>query len=144
MYFFSSWPFKNHGELLPNLRCLLVSLSGIETLTQDTLWCFSQVKGTIEIGATEGRRQPPLPLLLASLGFVLGPDFKSFILVSINVNRNTFQSNIRSSFCPFFPVEVYCIHTEMNFLWNRLAERERDQKLGKSRLEWSLSPNISR
>lgn len=68
MYFFSSWPFKNHGELFPNLRCLLVSLSGIETLTQDTLWCFSQVKGTIEIGATEGRRQPSAPFSLPPWG----------------------------------------------------------------------------
>jgi len=28
-------------------------IPGIGVLTQDTLWCFSQVKGTIEIGATE-------------------------------------------------------------------------------------------
>nr|XP_055244697.1 serine/threonine-protein phosphatase 2A 55 kDa regulatory subunit B beta isoform isoform X2 [Gorilla gorilla gorilla] len=28
-------------------------IPGIGTLTQDTLWCFSQVKGTIEIGTTE-------------------------------------------------------------------------------------------
>lgn len=62
--FFSSWPFKNHGEPFPNLRCLLVSLSGIETLTQDRLWCFGQVKGTIEIGATEGRQQPSSPFFL--------------------------------------------------------------------------------
>lgn len=47
---------KDNKELSPNLKCLLVLLSGIGALTQDTLWCFSQVKGTIEIGATEGRR----------------------------------------------------------------------------------------
>ncbi|XP_023390684.1 serine/threonine-protein phosphatase 2A 55 kDa regulatory subunit B beta isoform [Pteropus vampyrus] len=28
-------------------------IPGVGALTQDTLWCFSQVKGTIEIGATE-------------------------------------------------------------------------------------------
>ncbi|XDB51912.1 hypothetical protein AB1E18_005461 [Capra hircus] len=26
---------------------------GLGALTQDTLWCFSQLKGTVEIGATE-------------------------------------------------------------------------------------------
>ncbi|XP_013367842.1 PREDICTED: serine/threonine-protein phosphatase 2A 55 kDa regulatory subunit B beta isoform isoform X1 [Chinchilla lanigera] len=32
---------------------ILHKQTGIGTLTQDTLWCFSQVKGTIEIGTTE-------------------------------------------------------------------------------------------
>uniref|UniRef100_A0A8D0FDD5 Uncharacterized protein n=1 Tax=Strix occidentalis caurina TaxID=311401 RepID=A0A8D0FDD5_STROC len=32
-----------------------VSLAGFGNLMQDVLWCFSQVKGTIDIGVTEGK-----------------------------------------------------------------------------------------
>uniref|UniRef100_A0A8C4W7K8 Uncharacterized protein n=1 Tax=Gopherus evgoodei TaxID=1825980 RepID=A0A8C4W7K8_9SAUR len=30
-------------------------MAGFGNLMQDVLWCFSQVKGTIDIGVTEGR-----------------------------------------------------------------------------------------
>uniref|UniRef100_A0A8C6YXL5 Uncharacterized protein n=1 Tax=Nothoprocta perdicaria TaxID=30464 RepID=A0A8C6YXL5_NOTPE len=29
-------------------------MAGLGNLMQDVLWCFSQVKGTIDIGVTEG------------------------------------------------------------------------------------------
>lgn len=37
---------------LPSAR---VSPAGFGDLMQDVLWCFSQVKGTVDIGVTEGK-----------------------------------------------------------------------------------------
>uniref|UniRef100_A0A8C8AAA5 Uncharacterized protein n=1 Tax=Otus sunia TaxID=257818 RepID=A0A8C8AAA5_9STRI len=30
-------------------------MAGFGNLMQDVLWCFSQVKGTIDVGVTEGK-----------------------------------------------------------------------------------------
>uniref|UniRef100_A0A8C5UBX1 Uncharacterized protein n=1 Tax=Malurus cyaneus samueli TaxID=2593467 RepID=A0A8C5UBX1_9PASS len=30
-------------------------MAGFGSLMQDVLWCFSQVKGTVDIGVTEGK-----------------------------------------------------------------------------------------
>jgi len=52
-------------------------IPGIGVLTQDTLWCFSQVKGTIEIGATEGSDHgavPPAPLPPSPVRLAAGRD----------------------------------------------------------------------
>uniref|UniRef100_A0A8B9G8X7 Uncharacterized protein n=1 Tax=Amazona collaria TaxID=241587 RepID=A0A8B9G8X7_9PSIT len=38
-------------------------MAGLGNFMQDVLWCFSQVKGTIDIGVAEGNLDP-IPLLL--------------------------------------------------------------------------------
>uniref|UniRef100_A0A8C2UFJ2 Uncharacterized protein n=1 Tax=Coturnix japonica TaxID=93934 RepID=A0A8C2UFJ2_COTJA len=35
-------------------------LAGVPSGRRDVLWCFSQVKGTIDVGVTEGRFHFPL------------------------------------------------------------------------------------
>uniref|UniRef100_A0A8C6N8J4 Uncharacterized protein n=1 Tax=Melopsittacus undulatus TaxID=13146 RepID=A0A8C6N8J4_MELUD len=35
-----------------------ISLAGLGNFMQDVLWCFSQVKGTIDIGVAEGNSFP--------------------------------------------------------------------------------------
>uniref|UniRef100_A0A672UX83 Uncharacterized protein n=1 Tax=Strigops habroptila TaxID=2489341 RepID=A0A672UX83_STRHB len=47
-------------KLYPNvtvsyLLSACVSLAGLGNFMQDVLWCFSQVKGTIDIGVAEGK-----------------------------------------------------------------------------------------
>lgn len=43
------------GVSVSYLLSACASLAGFGNLMQDVLWCFSQVKGTIDIGVTEGK-----------------------------------------------------------------------------------------
>jgi len=45
----------NTNVIISYLLSACVSLAGFGNLMQDVLWCFSQVKGTIDIGVTEGK-----------------------------------------------------------------------------------------
>lgn len=48
-----------------------VSLAGFGNLMQDVLWCFSQVKGTIDIGVTEGKFIFPFVAVIRNNLFVM-------------------------------------------------------------------------
>lgn len=57
--------------MLSYLLSACVSLAGFGNLMQDVLWCFSQVKGTIDIGVTEGKFIFPFVAVIKKNLFVL-------------------------------------------------------------------------